>query len=128
MTSIIWINSTLNATISSSQSGFITNVALYVLDIFKINISESFLTSWIRTGAHFGQFFVLGIFWGYYLLSIKKPMKYLLFAVIITAILDENIQIFSEGRAFEIFDIGIDGLGGLFSLLFFKTINKLEKI
>jgi len=125
MTCIIWINSSLNADLSSTQSGFVTTIASYVLGIFNINISESFLSSWIRTTAHFGEFFVLGIFWGYYLLSMEKSLKYLMIAVIITAVLDESIQIFSEGRAFEIFDIGIDGLGGLFSLLYFKTINKL---
>lgn len=125
MTLIIWINSSLNADISSSQSGFVTSIASYVLGIFNIRISESFLSSWIRTCAHFGEFFILGIFWGNYLLSIKKPVKSLIFAVILTAVLDEGIQIFSEGRAFEIFDIGIDGLGGLFSLIYFKITHKL---
>lgn len=125
MTLVIWINSLLSADVSSTQSGFITNIVAFVLQMFNINISDEFLSSWIRTSAHFGEFYVLGIFWGYYLLSTDKPLKFVIFAIIITAFLDESIQLFSEGRAFEIFDIGIDGLGGLFSLFYFSVIRKL---
>ena len=125
MTLLIWINSSLNADLSSNQSGFLTDIVFNVLSIFKINIVYEELSTWIRTGAHFGEFYVLGILWGYYFKANHIDIKYLIFAVLITACLDEFIQIFSEGRAFEIFDIGIDALGGIFSLLYFKVAYRL---
>jgi len=125
MTMVIWINSSLSSNISSSQSGILVDILSYVLSVLNIEVNVEMLSSFVRTTAHFGEFYVLGVFWGYYLLSIKKPMKYLLFAVLLTAILDESIQLFSEGRAFELFDIGIDGLGGIFSIIYFKIISKL---
>jgi VanZ family protein len=125
MTLVIWINSSFSSDLSSSQSGYLVNILSNVLNVFNIEVNVEMLTSFVRTTAHFGEFYVLGVFWGYYLLSVKKPIKYLLFAVLLTAILDECVQLFSEGRAFELFDIGIDGLGGIFSLTYFKIISKL---
>jgi len=125
MTLVIWINSSFSSDISSSQSGFLVDIISNVLSVLNIEVNVEMLSSFVRTTAHFGEFYVLGVFWGYYLLSINKPMKYLLFAILLTAILDEGIQLFSEGRAFELFDIGIDGLGGIFSLIYFKMIGKL---
>ena len=125
MTLLIFINSSFSSDISSNQSGFIVEVLENALNVFHIEVDSEMLSSWVRTTAHFGEFYLLGIFWGYYLFALKKPVKYLLFAVLITAFLDESIQLFSEGRAFEFFDIGIDGLGGIFSLMYFKMISKL---
>lgn len=123
MTLIIWINSMLSATVSSEQSGFITDLVQSFLQIFDINISYNALSSFIRTFAHFTEFFVLGIFWGYYLKHINHKLFLILAVILLTAIIDESIQLCSEGRAFQVFDISIDFFGGIFAFVFHKAIN-----
>lgn len=121
MTLIIWINSFLPADISGAQSGWVVGMVQSILDLFNIEVGVDILSLWVRKLAHFTEFMILGILWFFtiheYQNNMKKSVIYVIIISVTTAILDETIQLFSEGRAFSILDIGIDTLGVLFGLL-----------
>jgi VanZ family protein len=120
MTLIIWINSFLPADISGAQSGFVVGMVQSILELFNIEISVDTLSLWIRKLAHFTEFMILGILWFFTIHehrnTLKKSIIYVMIIGVSTAILDETIQLFSIGRAFQILDIGIDTLGVMFGL------------
>ncbi|MFU8792781.1 MAG: VanZ family protein [Acholeplasmataceae bacterium] len=129
MTSLIWFNSSLNAELSSIQSGFITGLIDDILKTFRIEVSSENLSFIIRKGAHFGQFFILGALWFKTFDEMKKPhIKPWVSALgigVITAIIDESIQLYTPGRAFMVFDIIIDTLGliaGILGVILIKQI------
>lgn len=126
MTLIIWINSMLSAEMSSQQSGFLVNLALSVLSLFKIVIPIDAVSSFIRTYAHFAEFFMLAICWGFYLLKKSFSSLWVFVIIIVTAFMDESIQLFSLGRAFQFFDIMIDSIGGLFGFIFIQGFTKIK--
>jgi len=88
---------------------------------YSIEVGVDILSLWVRKLAHFTEFMILGILWFFtiheYQNNMKKSVIYVIIISVTTAILDETIQLFSEGRAFSILDIGIDTLGVLFGLL-----------
>lgn len=127
MTLIIWMNSMFSAEISSNQSGFVTNIVNTLLTFFKINISLDYLSNFIRTFAHFTEFFLLAILWGYYLREKKISIVWIFVIIFMTALFDESIQLFSDGRAFQVFDLMIDNLGGLFGIIFHLGLIKIKK-
>lgn len=94
-------------------------------DFIKLHIS-------VRTAAHFCQFALLGaVAFGCYLSYTQKKLFALMPTVgsVAVAFLDESLQIFSNGRAFEWSDIFVDSLGGLcgclFSLLVFLAARAI---
>lgn len=122
-TLFIWGNSLLPGSVSSSQSGIITKL-LYPL--FKNVMSVDTLTTIIRKLAHFTEYAILGLVLANFYKS--KTNKYLLFALlqgVITAIIDESIQLLVPNRAGLLTDVLIDTSGVLFGLLVFYIIYKL---
>lgn len=122
-TLFIWGNSLLPGSVSSSQSGIITKL-LYPL--FKNVMSVDTLTTIIRKLAHFTEYAILGLVLAYFYKS--KTNKYLLFALlqgVITAIIDESMQLLVPNRAGLLTDVLIDTSGVLFGLLVFYIIYKL---
>lgn len=122
-TLFIWGNSLLPGSVSSSQSGIITKL-LYPL--FKNVMSVDTLTTIIRKLAHFTEYAILGLVLAYFYKS--KTNKYLLFALlqgVITAIIDESIQLLVPNRAGLLTDVLIDTSALLFGLLVFYIIYKL---
>jgi len=134
MTLIIWINSFLPADVSGAQSGFVVNLVQSILNVFNIEIGVDTLSLWIRKLAHFTEFMILGILWFFTIHEhqnlMKKSILYVMIIAVSTAIIDETIQLFSEGRAFAVLDIGIDTLGVIFGLflcfIFIKLFHKKE--
>jgi len=55
----------------------------------------------------------------------KKTISYVMMIAVFTAVIDETIQLFSEGRAFAVLDIGIDTLGVIFGLLLCTLFYRL---
>ena len=129
MTVLIWFNSSLNAELSGAQSGWVTSLVDHFLRMLTIEIPSDTLSFYVRKGAHFGQFFVLGALWFKTFDEIKKdflkPWISALVLGVITAIIDESIQIFSPGRAFMVFDIIIDTLGVIMGILGVMVIEQL---
>ena len=117
----IFSNSLLSADVSSAQSGFFVSIVLSILDWFHINIDMDTLSLIIRKIAHFLEFFALGF-------SIAKGwgMKFFihLSIILLIASLDESIQLFSNGRAFSVIDIGIDTCGGITGWMLSRRLSK----
>jgi VanZ family protein len=131
MTLIIWTNSILPADLSSTQSGFFTSIMHSFLSILGISLDINQVSFIVRKSAHFGQFFLLGIFWFQYLYQVIKNKKfmhyYVAFFCLLTAIIDESIQLFSIGRAFQFTDILIDFFGSIIAIITCKIFLKLKK-
>lgn len=110
----IWGNSALGGNESSELSGsvleFISNIIVNLG--FKGELSEHI----IRKTAHFTEFAVLStvISFDFYVFKadIKKQWFGILFLGLLTALVDESIQLFSVGRASAVKDVWID-FGGV---------------
>ena len=119
---VIFMNSLFPADVSSAQSGFVVNLFKAFFSLFKYEPDTDVLTSFIRMFAHFVEFAILGLF-----IKIDqhhKPYPIYLTAIIGIgiAIIDEIIQIFVPGRAFEVKDILIDSFGVVTGILFVTVI------
>lgn len=125
----IFSNSAASGETSAAQSYAVTEqvqeVARAVAPESKIATAtgEDFIRLHInvRTAAHFCQFALLGAvsFWCY--LSYTRQKKFSLIAILGTAavaVLDEFLQIFSDGRAWEWTDILVDIAGGMAGIVF----------
>ena len=129
----IFYHSLQNAEASSSTSEGISDAVADVIvpdlpnrpETEQKNIMDK-IHEWVRTAAHAIEFAGLGLFFMAFVFmlalaeQIKLPYKLLsglLFSVFI-ALVDECIQIFVEGRSFELKDIGIDTLGATCGIAF----------
>lgn len=109
MTAFIFYNSAQPAVESARTSGFITGRLIEILAYFGIQMNFGPLEDIIRKIAHITEFFVQSVliansFSGKY----KKRIVYILFLGLLTACLDEYIQLFFDGRGGMISDIFID--------------------
>ena len=128
---IVWIfsNSLKVATESAEQSG---GVVQMVQDFFRWLAPGSFvataegedlkrLEEVVRTLAHFAEFALLGAtcFWTYRAYTAKKIWMIAPFVgSVLVAIVDEILQYFTPGRAFEWTDVLIDTAGCVAGCLF----------
>ena len=128
---ILWIsfifgNSLMNGNASGSFSGSITEVIHNILQNIHINIKIETLHTIIRKGAHFSEYFILGIIM---ILNVyqylKEPKYFIPFSIglcLLTSIIDETIQTFVDGRSGNFLDVGIDSSGFLISILIMSLI------
>lgn len=128
---ILWFifsHSAKTADVSSSQSEGLSIllqkfVNTFITDDFTFHQSSII----VRTTAHFAEFAALAFCVsgalenGFEHLKNRKAFAFLFTAI--TALIDETIQIFFEGRAFQLFDLFIDTSGGLAGILFFVLIT-----
>ena len=130
---ILWIgfifgNSLMNGKSSGSFSGSITEVIHNVLQNIHINIKIETLHTIIRKGAHFSEYFLLGIIMILNVYQYLKEAKYFIsFSIgfcLLISIIDETIQTFVEGRSGNIVDVGIDSLGFLLSILIMSLLDR----
>ena len=121
----IWVHSTMNAETSAGES-------LYVLEqltnsLKSIGISAQLTDHIVRKSAHFCEFALLGCLtlWCGYLLK-RNIVKLLMptgFVCLFTAVIDEYIQLFSEGRSCEVKDVLLDFTGSICGAVFFILIT-----
>lgn len=108
------------ATESSTSSG---RVVAFFNNIFSsLGMGAPFTQGFIRTCAHFTEFGMLGsslcFMFNAYTDKSKVSFILALISSVLIAVCDECIQIFSDGRTFQIIDILIDTAGAfLFSVL-----------
>lgn len=117
---LIIAQSLLPGSLSSSQSGLIVDVLHPLVLNMGIQIDVVTFSFIVRKLAHFTEFFVLAVFW--YLVYMKYFSKLkLIFAVLIhgliTAIIDETMQLFIDGRSGEVRDVLIDFMGVLLAAI-----------
>ncbi len=123
----IFSNSLKNGEESSSDSEWVSKIVAYFVNfIFGTSFSSTDVGDTVRTLAHFSEFAALGFFLSATIANSTIGTKgFILKALPIAfliAVIDEIIQIFSDGRAFQLFDIFIDSSGCITGTLFFVVI------
>ncbi len=115
----IFSNSAQTAEVSSASSGRIMAFLNSICSSLKLNFT--FTQSIVRTLAHFAEFGLLGVLSVSTFLSVfGVKAKTLILSVLLsvsTAIIDECIQLFSDGRAFQFSDLVIDFTGSLLGIV-----------
>ncbi len=117
----IWINSTLSADISGSMSG-------YAEKVLRMLFGEDFILGegTIRKLAHCLEFAFLGTVLSLFGFErLEKKLAVICFFGLFTAVCDETIQLFSDGRFSSVKDIWIDFTGfaaGTAAVLLLKII------
>lgn len=109
----IFSNSAQTAQVSSNSSGRIVDFLNYICS--ALHLQFTFSQEIVRTMAHFAEFGLLGILALLTSLSFFGiKAKTLIISVAgssLTAVADECVQLFSEGRAFQFSDLIIDFAG-----------------
>ena len=126
-TAFIFTQSLLPGDISSNQSGFIVDVFYPWITKLGINISVNAVGFYIRKLAHFTEYFILGTFLFF---MYRNKIKYPLFVFIhglITASIDESIQLITPNRSGEVRDVLIDITGVMIGMLMIGVLYKLKK-
>ncbi len=129
VTVFIFSNSLKHAEQSTAQSAGVVKVVQEVATIIapdsKIATATGadldFLHSIIRNLAHFSEFALLGglLCWCTFSYTFKKMFQILPPSILLlTACVDESLQLFSQGRAFQATDILIDCCGGIAGIAF----------
>jgi len=104
---VIWGNSLMPGDVSSTQSGFVVGIFTSILDFIGMPYNEVILSSLIRNVAHFTEFFILGM-----ILVLRFKNIFIAYGIgLLIVFIDEIIQIFVPGRAFEVKDLIIDTFG-----------------
>ena len=122
----IFSNSMMPAKESAKQGGRVIAFLTYLF-----SCSQHTATLIVRKSAHFLEFFIQGaLFSGIIFESFKKNYIYLLFFGLLTAVTDEFIQNFSEGRGSMVSDCLIDFSGTLFitSIVFIILYIKKKRV
>ena len=131
----IFSQSLLPGKVSGEESG---RVLKFLNDILASIGMPPFLThSFVRTAAHFSEFAALGTSLFFTAVSFGKKCLYSalvsLSSSLFVACTDECIQLFSEGRAFQLSDILTDFLGAflavflLYSLFYIISFIKRKR-
>lgn len=125
-TLLIWGNSMRTATQSAQQSGSVLMWMTPLLNALHLPV-EGFHTI-LRKLAHFSEYGLLGVLWATELWLGTHPQKgrgatIRLGFCMLTAFLDETIQLFVPGRSGEVRDIWIDTSGALLGILFVCLIG-----
>ena len=133
-TAFIFAHSLMDAEKSGGQSArlleFIENLGRLLYPEFEL--SHNFL----RKCAHFFEYFMLGAIWSQGLWIFEKRRKILsreiLLSGVLTALVDETLQLFSKGRSGSVSDVWLDYSAFvvsflIFCLIFFAKYNKKRK-
>jgi VanZ family protein len=108
----------LDGSQSSDASSQVVDIAEDVLEVVNIEVERDILHTFIRELAHVFQYFTLGIL---FLIRFLHK-KYLLYLGGIVMVIDETIQYFTPGRAFELKDLGLDTIGFSLGILVVSTL------
>lgn len=115
---------------SSELSGRFAKLVMGLLSLLPITFDGEVLHFFIRKGAHFFAYMVLGflMYHSVRLFSERKPIENVLFALILSviyAMTDEWHQTFIPGRSGELRDVLIDSVGSLTGILIYYWILRL---
>lgn len=131
--SIIFMFSNQKATLSTENSqSFVRDTIGNIYRFFdrdansqKVDDIVNMLDVPVRKFAHFTEYFILGVLVYFTLRSFNiKNYYWMILLCFLYAYSDEIHQLFVLGRSCSIFDVLLDTLGSLFSILFFH--KKIE--
>lgn len=130
-----FIHSTMPADLSEDESKGVMRI---ITDLFgSFGISEELFEEILRKIAHFTEFSIIGAMLTScaYAFDRIKPHRFysqILFVGLLTAVIDETIQLSSEGRAGMVTDVLIDFSGVIFGgavmLAVYAVYRKMRKI
>lgn len=98
-----------------------------LLDRHILSQDASFL---VRKAAHFTEYMLLGLFSGLLLASSDGRSRFLISEAvcIAVAVIDESIQLFSNGRSSQFRDVIIDASGSMLGLIFVLIILAIMRL
>lgn len=122
----IFFQSLQTATQSSQASSHIVSFLQTIFDL--LGISFIVKEEPIRILAHFGEFLLLGILVAINIVVYRKPQLSQMFVslMVFMPVLDEALQSFVPGRAFEISDLIVDYCGVLLGVMLIVFIQKIR--
>lgn len=131
LTLLIWGNSLRTSTQSAQQSGSVLAVLAPWLD--ALGIQPEAFHNILRKLAHFSEYGLLGLLWTAELWLGPHHRKgrgsvERLGLCMLTALVDETIQLFMPGRSGEIRDVWIDSAGALTGILTATCVIQIGKI
>lgn len=123
--SVIFIMSSFDGSVSSSQSNFIVDKLVNIFNIENTDIVSLI----VRKLAHYMEYLILGVLMinMFSEFDIKINTKYIIAIIIciIYASSDEIHQIFIAGRCFSIRDILIDSMGSISGIFIYKLFRRV---
>ena len=116
----IWGNSLLPAAQSAQASRSVLDLLDPILD--QLHIPKGDAHRVIRKLAHMSEFALLGLLWSSLLIQLRRrSLSDCLFGAgtlaLLTALVDETIQLFSPGRGSQVTDVWIDFCGACLGIL-----------
>jgi len=130
-TAFIFYNSLQDANESSSATYAFIRYIAPLLNIFSIDTNSQYFGHFIRKLAHFTEFTIqsvlINITFIKYRVKMKKFYIYTLFFGLLTAVTDEFIQLFSDGRSSQVSDVLLDFSGVVAGLLLTALFNIKKK-
>lgn len=111
-TLFIFNNSLQSADVSTASSGVIVDFVARLWAFFGQAADRELITVFVRKAAHIAEFTLQGILLANcFEIPYRRRIIYILFFGLMTACVDEYIQIFSSGRSSMIQDVFIDFFG-----------------
>ncbi|MCD7775793.1 MAG: VanZ family protein [Firmicutes bacterium] len=126
---IIWLNSSMDAVISDMQSDWVFDL---LNPIFEKVFDRTLTVHIVRKLAHFIEFAVLGgvLYLAVSLFDISPSMRIYTSGTLsmIVALIDETIQLTSEGRTSQVTDVWLDCLGSISAIICLAMIFHLAHL
>ena len=117
-TGFIFYNSSLPATVSDETSYFFVDLVAWINGFLDKPVPLPVMNHYIRKTAHFTEYFVQALLLCNAFKADRTDHRnshgFILFLSLLTAVLDEYIQLFSPGRSGQVTDIMLD-FSGAFS-------------
>lgn len=114
MTCLIFFNSAQTMMVSGKLSGWAAQVVYSVSGVLQLHLSGN-VEHTIRKLAHFCEFAVLAWLWcqtfAYFHAGNRMANGYVLLFCLLTAVIDEYIQLSSMGRSSQVSDVLLDFSG-----------------
>lgn len=109
----IWGNSLQPAVESESLSVFLASLVKTIFEFCHFHMSIGVLDHVVRKSAHFTEFALQGflIYKSLLMFRVRHGVKMTIVIGILTAIIDETIQIFVPGRSSRVTDVILDTAG-----------------
>ena len=130
-TGLIFYNSSLPAPESDETSYYFVNLVAWINAFLDKPVPLPEMNHYIRKTAHFTEYFVQALLLcnAFYTdrTDRKNSRGCILFLSLLTAVLDEYIQLFSPGRSGQVTDILLDFSGGFSGWLSFQLWRRIKQ-
>ena len=130
-TDFIFYNSSLPATVSDETSYFFVDLVAWINAFLDKPVPLPVMNHYIRKTAHFTEYFVQSLLLCNAFQTDRADHKNsrgcILFLSLLTAVLDEYIQLFSPGRSGQVTDILLDFSGGFSGWLSFQLWKRIKR-